>query len=435
MAARPNILYIHSHDTGRYIQPYGHAVPTPSLQRLAEQGVMFRQAFCAAPTCSPSRAALLTGQCAHSAGMLGLAHRGFVMPDYSKHLASFLRSAGYTTALAGVQHEAPDAAMIGYDRLLLKPADWAKTLEHNEAAVRFLQSPPEPFFLSVGFFETHEPFHAPTAAEDERFSPVPPPLPDVPAVRSDMACFRASARVLDQCYGTILSALERSGLADRTLVICTTDHGIPLPGMKCNLTDHGIGVYLVMRGPGGFAGGRVCDAMVSHVDVFPTICDLARIDPPPWLQGFSMMPLVRDQTQQIRDELYAEVTYHAAYEPQRCVRTLRHKYIRRFDGRTRRVLANCDDTASKVHMLSVGWSEQPIAEEMLFDVALDPQERDNLAARPEHAATLADMRRRLADWMTRTDDPLLRGPVTPPPGTKSNHPDDRSPKLPMTVFG
>jgi len=75
--ARPNILYLHSHDTGRTIQPYGHAVATPHLQRLADQGVLFRRAFCAAPTCSPSRAALLTGQCPHSSGMLGLAHRGF----------------------------------------------------------------------------------------------------------------------------------------------------------------------------------------------------------------------------------------------------------------------------------------------------------------------------------------------------------------------
>ena len=70
MPERPNVLYLHSHDTGRYVQPYGYDVPTPNIQRLAEQGILFRQAFCAAPTCSPSRAALLTGQCAHSSGML-----------------------------------------------------------------------------------------------------------------------------------------------------------------------------------------------------------------------------------------------------------------------------------------------------------------------------------------------------------------------------
>ena len=79
--SRPNIVYIHSHDTGRYVQPYGYAVPTPNIQKLAEQGVTFRQAFCAGPTCSASRAALTTGQCPHSAGMLGLAHRGFFFND------------------------------------------------------------------------------------------------------------------------------------------------------------------------------------------------------------------------------------------------------------------------------------------------------------------------------------------------------------------
>src|SRR5512135_3826978 len=78
---RPNILYVHSHDTGRYVQPYGHAISTPHLQRLAEGGVLFRKAFCAAPTCSPSRASLLTGQHAHNSGMLGLAHRGFSLND------------------------------------------------------------------------------------------------------------------------------------------------------------------------------------------------------------------------------------------------------------------------------------------------------------------------------------------------------------------
>src|SRR5438094_3612066 len=93
-ARRPNIIYVHSHDTGRYLQPYGHAVPAPNLQRLASGGVLFRSAFNAAPTCSPSRASLLTGQCPHSNGMLGLAHRGFFLTDYKRHIAHTLRAAG-----------------------------------------------------------------------------------------------------------------------------------------------------------------------------------------------------------------------------------------------------------------------------------------------------------------------------------------------------
>src|SRR5690606_25386251 len=101
---RPNIVYFHSHDTGRYIRPYGHALDTPNYQRLAEEGLLFRQAYPSAPTCSPSRAGLLTGQTPHAAGMLGLAHRGFRLNDPTRHLATTLRDAGYSTTLAGVQH-------------------------------------------------------------------------------------------------------------------------------------------------------------------------------------------------------------------------------------------------------------------------------------------------------------------------------------------
>ena len=121
---RPNILYIHSHDTGRCVQPYGYAVPTPHLQQLAEQGVLFRQAFCASPTCSPSRAALLTGQYPHTNGMIGLAHRGSRLNDYSRHLAGVLGRAGYATALAGVQHEvrAEEQRLLGYGEILTDEA-------------------------------------------------------------------------------------------------------------------------------------------------------------------------------------------------------------------------------------------------------------------------------------------------------------------------
>src|SRR5580658_5647032 len=117
-ARRPNILYIHSHDTGRYTQPYGVSVPAPNLQRLAGESVLFRMAFSGAPTCSPSRAALLTGQCAHSSGMLGLAHRGFALNAYQQHIVHTLKPAGYTTVLAGLQHVAKDPEIIGYDKIL-----------------------------------------------------------------------------------------------------------------------------------------------------------------------------------------------------------------------------------------------------------------------------------------------------------------------------
>ncbi|HEV2108100.1 MAG TPA: sulfatase [Thermomicrobiales bacterium] len=429
---RPNILYLHSHDTGRYVQPYGHAIPTPSLQRLAEEGVLFRQAFSAAPTCSPSRAALLTGQSPHSSGMLGLAHRGFRLNNYQQHLVHTLRRAGYASTLVGMQHVAEDPSWIGYDRILATADRNAASVA--PAAAAFLASAPaEPFFLDVGFFETHRDFPEPGADEDARYVRPPAPLPDTPETRADMAAYQASARLLDAGIGAVLDALDAAGLAENTLVICTTDHGLAFPGMKCSLTDHGIGVMLLMRGPAGFSGGRLIEAMVSQIDLFPTLTEILAVDPPPWLQGTSMMPLIREEREQINDAIFAEVTYHAAYEPQRAIRTERWKYIRRFGERELPVLPNVDDSPSKDVWLRHGGRQRPIAREQLYDLVFDPHEAHNLMAHAEMAETLTGLRRRLDQWMHETNDPLLHGPIPPPAGVDLLHdPDGLSPRDPLT---
>ena len=164
----PNILYLHSHDTGRYLEPYGFGVPAPNLRRLATEGVLFRQAFTSAPTCSPSRAALLTGQSAHASGMTGLAHRGFRLNDYKQHILYPLRGGGYRSILAGLQHIAPNKAAIGFDDVLQPRTD--RVADVVPEAVKFLRSRPKgPFFLDCGFHETHRAFHPPGPAEDPRY--------------------------------------------------------------------------------------------------------------------------------------------------------------------------------------------------------------------------------------------------------------------------
>ena len=428
----PNIIYIHSHDTGRYVQPYGHAIATPRIQKLAEQGTLFRQAFCAAPTCSPSRAALLTGQSAHSSGMLGLAHRGFSLHDERQHLAHTLQQAGYQTAQSGVQHLGPDAAKLGYQRLLA-PVGKSASQVAAAAAGYLRQGPPQPFFLDVGFFETHRDFPEPGAGEDPRHARPPQPLPDTKRTREDMAAYQASARQLDQGIGSVLEALQQSGRAEDTLVVCTTDHGIAFPGMKCNLSDHGLGVMLIIRGPGGFSGGRVCDALVSHIDLFPTLCNLGGLQKPPWLQGRSILPLVRGEAEKINEEVYGEVSYHAAYEPQRAVRTKRWKYIRRFGDRTLPVRSNCDDGPSKEEWLAAGWGGRPVPQEQLYDLVFDPLEGGNRALDPAAEPVLEEMRSRLQRWMRATGDPLLQGPVPAPTGAQINDPDDLSPRAKVRV--
>jgi arylsulfatase A-like enzyme len=426
--SRPNIIYIHSHDSGRYLQPYGHNVPTPNLQKLAEGGILFRQCFNAAPTCSPSRASLLTGQCPHSNGMLGLAHRGFFLTDYKRHISHTLRPLGYYSALFGVQHIARDPNIIGYDKVeVFKGGNHVEQVA--PAAAAFLKSGPKtPFFLDIGFQETHREFRKPGPKEDPRFCQPPAPLPDTPETRYDIASFKATARVLDDGLGLIFDALEKSGLAGNTLVISTTDHGIAFPNMKCNLFDHGMGVSLIMRGPGGFSGGKVSDAMVSHIDLFPTICDLVGAEHPVWLQGKSMMPLIQGTAKEINEEIFAEVNYHAAYEPKRAVRTHRWKYIKHYDGRVHPNLPNCDDGPSKKLWLDHGWRERTVEAEQLYDLMFDPNETRNVAGDAALKATLADMRARLDRWMKKTDDPLLKGPVKAPEGAMANDPDGTSPR-------
>jgi arylsulfatase A-like enzyme len=399
------------------------------LQRLAEQGVLFRRAFSAAPTCSPSRAALLTGQAPHSSGMLGLAHRGFALNDYRQHIVHTLRDAGYHTALFGMQHEARDPAMLGYDQL------WVESSHAPHVAPRVVEflsnKPSQPFFLSVGFSETHREF--PEPEEIAHYCAPPQPLPDTPKTRRDMAAFKASAAILDRGVGAVLDALDASGLTEHTLVIATTDHGLAFPGMKGTLTDHGVGVALIVRGPGGFAGGQVSDALVSQIDIFPTICELLEIERPSWLQGRSLMPLIRAEASEINQAIFAEVTYHAAYEPQRAARTRRWKYIRRFDERDGVALPNVDDSPSKDVWLAHGWRDRPVAREQLYDLIFDPNEAGNRAGDPAFAEALEEMRACLEEWMRATKDPLLRGPVPAPPGAELNDPDGLSPGEPTMI--
>jgi arylsulfatase A-like enzyme len=417
----PNIVYLHSHDTGRYVQPYGQQIVTPNIQRLADQGLLFRQAFCAAPSCSGSRACLLTGQWAHVNGMTGLAHRGWQLEDYGRHIVHALREAGYWSALIGEQHLSVDPGVLGYDHVV----DIGTTRVHSiaPAAKQLLRSrPPEPFFLSVGFFETHREFFEPSSVRDALYGAPPAHLPDTPETRADMASFKASARSLDQGVGAVLHALDEQGLADDTLVVLTTDHGLPFPGAKGTLSDRGLGVMLVVRGPGGFHGGHVTDALVSQVDLYPTLCALAGAPPPDGLHGRSLLPLVRREAEQVRDELFAELTYHAAYDPMRAIRTRRHKLIRHFGDRLEPVLPNVDDSPSKDLLVAAGWGRTPRPRVELYDLLMDPGEMRNLAGLPAHADVEAELATRLDAWMHETDDPLLDGPVTPPPGATVNDP-------------
>jgi len=431
-SAPPNILYLNSHDTGRYVQPYGNSVPTPNIQWLADQGVMFRNAFCAAPSCSGSRAALLTGSYCHTNGMMGLAHRGFALHDPRQHLAHTLHEAGYHTELIGEQHVSVSPDALGYD--VVHDISDTTVSSVAPAAIEALSGGiAEPFFMSVGFFETHRSFFAPSSVRDRVYSLPPPFLPDTPEIRQDVAAYKASARSLDHGVGAVLDVLHATGLDRSTLVICTTDHGLAFPTAKASLLDRGTGVMLIMRGP-GIRPGSAHDELVSQIDVYPTICELAGIERPAWLQGRSLVALLAGtEPPGTRSEIFAELTYHAAYEPQRAIRTERFKYVRRFDDYPFPVLANCDDSPSKDAYLKRGWATRPVARERLHDLFFNPGEGRNSIDDPDYAEVLADLRARLERWMIDTDDPLRHGPVPAPPGARINRQDQLSAEEPTMV--
>jgi N-sulfoglucosamine sulfohydrolase len=352
---------------------------------------------------------------------------------HRRHLVHPLSDAGYRTILIGEQHISVDPAVIGYDEVIHVDSNRATDIAPITAEA--MGGAVEPWFMSVGFFETHRDFAAPTSVRDSLYSLPPANLPDTKATRQDIAAFKASARSLDQGIGAVLHQVHDLDLQERTLVICTTDHGLAFPGAKATLFDRGIGVMLVMRGPGGFTGGRVIDSLVSHLDIYPTLCEIAGTEKPDFLQGRSLMPLVHGEVDRVNDEIFSEVTFHAAYEPQRAIRTPRWKYIRRYLDYDRVVLANCDDSASKQLLVEAGWGNEHVDREQLYDLVLDPAEGRNLAGDPDHDQVLAELSGRLTDWMRETDDPLLQGDVEPPPGAQINLPTEISPDEPVTVVG
>jgi arylsulfatase A-like enzyme len=383
---------------------------------------------------------MLTGQNPHTAGMIGLAHRGFSLKNPRQHLASYLAEAGYETVLCGVQHEiaAGHEKELGYSQILeytnplffdspLSPQQMldqraAQDYANACAAADYLHQPrTRPFFLSLGLNATHFELPPPASDINPNYVQPPPTLPDNAITRRDMAGYHTLARQADLCLDIVLESLRQSAYADSTLVLFTTDHGLAFPWMKCTLYDSGIGVAMILRFPNGEHRGQVVDALVSHLDVYPTLCAIAGLPAPDWLEGHSLIPLLEGRTEMVRKEIFAEVTYHAAYEPMRCIRTERYKYIRYFDDFPDTVKPNIDWSASKDFLIEQGLRQRPHdPSEMLFDLVYDPAERLNLAANPQYAAIRSDLAGRLQLWMEATADPLLQGQVSKPPGALAN---------------
>lgn len=425
---KPNIVVVITHDTGRFIGPYDRGVMTPHLEKIALDGFVFDQAFTTAPQCSPSRASFLTGLYPHEHGLIGLTHLGFSLNQrgLSRTLPRILNDAGYQTYLFGFQHEAWHSKDLGYQHIVKTtqaPKDFARFVTPN--VVSFLQSKPQqPFYVMVGFEETHRPYdQVDTPLDDIR---VPSYLPDNAIFRRDMANLFEQVRRVDQSVGMIYRTLQEQQLLDDTLFVFTTDHGISAFGAKGTLRDPGIEIALVMRGY-MFRGGMRTKELVSNIDFYTTILELCGVSIPQGTQGKSLIPLAYHPHQPIRDKIFSELSYHVIYDPQRGVRTKTRKYIRSYEKRPFHPPADVDPSAVKDWLKGRGAFEMQRDPEMLFDITRDPNEEHNLIMVPAYQKDGMNMKEDLQNWMKSTDDPMVSGRIAPPEGAVVQPEDSYAP--------
>ena len=427
---RPNVVVMITHDTGRFLSPYGYrTVDTPAFERLAAHSATFDGCFCTTPLCAPSRAALLTGTYPHQNGMMGLPGEhlgGWDLVAKDRHLAAVFSANGYAAVLCGFEHETHDFFSVGFQRGIhgigtannggrpLAGADedveaWLDDRYGDQVPGR---DGAEPFYLQIGCSDTHRDWTRYSEPDDSKGVWKAPYLIDDPAVDVEMAQQQGACRTLDRGVGAILDLFERRGLADDTIFVITTDHGIDFPRAKGTLFDPGIECFLFMRyRAGGWTEGVRVGDLVSHVDVYPTILETSGIDVPNGTVGRSFLPLLTGKGDyRPRDAVYLEKTYHDNYDPMRGLRTKRYKYVLNFDAQTLYDVRIA--TAPRYN-----WFRFPYAKrnrEELYDLEQDPNEATNLADDADHQETARRLKTQLAEWMQATDDPLLDGPIPSP---------------------
>ncbi len=433
-AQRKNVVLIVADDHGRDLGCYGNRdVRTPHLDALAAEGTRFEFAFCTTASCSPSRSVILSGLQNHTNGQYGLEHATHKQNSHAwvRGLPNLLRDAGYRTCLVGKYHVAPESS-YRFDEVANQGTMGSRhTVRMAENAARFLrQADPRPFFL---YFCPTDPHRAGEGFANEREYPgisparydpkalqVPHFLPAQPEARRELAEYYAAVSRLDQGVGQLLRALRESGRLEETLVIYASDNGIPFPGAKTTLYEPGIRLPLLVRAPGQRRRGLVCRAMVSWVDLVPTVLQFTGARGPEYpLHGRSFLPLMEESDPPEWDEVYASHQFHeiTMYYPMRAVRTRRYKYLRNLahplpfpfasdlwnSATWQGVLRRKDLRYGS--RTTTAYVQRPQHE--LYDLEADPRELDNLAARPEHAPILAGLQAKLRAWQQRTGDPWL----------------------------
>jgi len=426
---KPNIILFITHDQGQFVGCYEtpqttKSLYTPNIDRLAENGVRFTNYFCTAPQCSPSRGSLMTSLYPHQNGLMGLVNLGWTLPENNKTLPMYLREKGYNTYLLGLQHESKDASTLGYDYVSKRVKDYKySTKKMEEEYLKFFEereNEDNSFFVNIGTIENHRPFVIWSDPVDPKFVNVPPFLPDNEMVREDIGLFYGVINNVDLAIGTIINCLQKVGLRKNTLFIYTTDHGSPFPRAKCTLYDPGIKIVLIMNCPelDFISGGKSIDYMISNIDLLPTLLDLVGAKKPRNIEGISFLPVLENRFGNFRKEIYTEKTFHEIYDPIRSIRTEKYKYIRNFQSSDTLYQMPLDIQRGLSGKFLIDKIKMPRSEEELYDLENDPTEQENLINFPNYQKILLELRQKLLNWMTKTNDPLLKGKIKPQNGVR-----------------
>ncbi len=436
-----SVLFIIADDWSRIAGCYGDSViKTPHIDALAERGVVFDYGFCTSPSCAVSRACILTGQHSHTHGQYGHCHgiHGFRTHEDMQSIPKIVKARGFATGCIGKKHVEP-ISVYPFD---FEPkVDPRSPTDMADKVRGFLdQNQDSPFYLHVGSSYPHragksfgnEREHA--GIEPVPYTPaeviVPDFLPDVPAVREDLAEYYQSISRYDQVVGAVLGALERSGRADETLIFVTTDHAMPFPGAKASSFDSGHHCPLIISNPDQQKRGIHNHALMNWVDFCPTILEWCGVEHPDGsdaLPGRSLLPILEDDRLHPGDgaweETYFSHCFHEItnYYPYRVLRGRRYKYVRNlayqletplpsdlFRSMTWTAVRN-DNIEMLGQRPREGFVHQ--GREALYDIQNDPAESKNVIDDRALADIVAEMRAKVMDFRKQTKDPWLEQSV------------------------
>lgn len=436
---RPNILLAMADDWGwPHAGAYGDpVVQTPTFDRLAREGVLFRNAFVAAPSCTPSRNAVLTGEWHWRLGQGGnlwsTLHPKY--PTYPKLLAR----AGY---------------YVGHSQKAWGPGNWRYLgrkedpvgARYEDFAQFFRQRPRDkPFCFWLGTSDPHRPYRFGSGTESGiDLAKVKPPadLPGHDTVRSDVADYYFEVQRFDKDVGAALALLEATDELENTIVVMTGDHGMPFPRHKCNLYDSGTHVCLAIRWGAKIKPGRLVTDFVSLIDLAPTFLEVAGAVKPAHMIGRSLLPILSAEgsgrIDASRDYVLTGRERHVPAQekpsivgyPSRAFRTDRYLYIRNFhperwpagaplNSTLGRLYADCDESPTKTFLLEhrdhpqyrkyfkLAFAKRPAEE--LYDLESDPDQLENIADQSRFAALKAQLSHQLREALRRAGDPRIAG--------------------------